>query len=236
MFKVLVSALVLLIGLVAANSQTTPVGPCPVVGITTPYGKNTSEGDTHYIATTLKGTSPDFDFDSLKYKWILPNGFPFEGQGKPYISFIVTKAMDDKEVSVSLEVYGLPVDCPRTASATFSIGINPGSPIILDDYENLPIDKERTRLARVVVQLKKFKGAKAIIFINYKRTDSEKNVKTRVARIISVLSGIHKLPLDSLAFVFGETGLPNTRIYAWRREWPAGVYSATNYQEFKVKR
>jgi hypothetical protein len=234
MLRALVLVLILLVGNGPLSAQSLPDNTCPQIEITVPNGKNTSAGVMHYISSSTRDLN--LDLESLKYKWTLPEGFPFEGQGKPYISFFVTDAMDGREVEVSLEVEGLPGNCPSASTATFTIGINPGSPILLDDYENLPINKERSRLVTVVDELKRLKDAKAIIIINYKRTDSEMIVKRRAARIVSVLSGKHKLPLDSFAFVFAETGFPDTRIYAWRHEWPAGVYSAANYQEFKVKR
>jgi hypothetical protein len=234
MLRALVTVLFFLVGNGPLSAQSLPDNTCPQIEIIVPNARNTSAGYMHYISTSTRALN--LDLESLKYKWTLPDGFPFEGQGKPYISFIVTEAMDGKDFNVSLEVEGLPADCPRTAAGTFSIVINPGSPIVLDDYANLPINKERSRLDTVVDELKRLKDAKAIIFINYKRTDSEKSVIRRAARIVSVLSGKHKLPLDSFAFVFAETDFPNTRIYAWRHEWPAGVYSPANYQEFKVNR
>lgn len=236
MFRAPGLILLLLIELGSPLSAQSPLNTtCPHIEISTPHAKNTSAGHIHHISPTFEGAA-DLDLESLKYKWTLPDGFPFEGQGRPDISFVVIEAMNGQDVEVFLDVEGLPPSCARTASAKFSILINPGSPLVLDVYENLPINEERTRLAAAVDQLKRWGDTKALIVINYKVTDSEKSIKKRAARIVSLLSGIHKLPLDSFSFVFAETGFRSTRIYAWKQEWPTGVYSAASYQRFRVRR
>lgn len=233
MFRTLVLISVFLVGNELLSAQSVPE-TCPQIEVTVPLGTNMRGGDTHYITISTKALS--LDLESLKYKWTLPDGFSFEGQGKPYISFVVTDAMDGREVKVWVEVEGLPANCPSEASATFSVGINPGFPLVLDEYESLSVNEERSRLTALIEELKRLREAKALIFINYKRTDSQKSVIGRASRIVAVLSGKHKLPLDSFAFVFAETGLRRTRVYAWSSDWPSGVYSPTNYQEFKIKR
>jgi len=236
MFRFFILVLVLLIGHGLVRAQTVPGGACPEVEIGDPNAKNTSVGHLHYISPTFRGASTDLDLDSLKYKWTLPDGFAFEGQGRPYISFFVTDAMDGQYVKVALDVEGLPANCGRTATTTFRVEINWGSPLTLDEYDPLSLSEERVRLKKVKERLGDLPKAKALVLINYKRTDSAARTRSRAARITSILSGQFQLPKQSLAFVFAETEFRNTRIYAWIPKWPPNVYSATDYVKFGIRK
>ena len=236
MFRFFVLVLVFLIGHGLISAQSVPGGACPLIEIGDPNARNTSEGHLHYISPTFKGALPDIDLDSLKYKWTLPDGFAFEGQGRPYISFFVTGSMDGQEVKITLEVDGLPSNCQHSATVAFRIEINPGSPLTLDEYEALSLSEERTRLKKVKERLSDLPRAKALVLINYKRTDSAARTRSRAARITSILSGQFQLPKQSLAFVFAETEFRNTRIYAWLPKWPPNVYRATDYVKFGIRK
>jgi hypothetical protein len=234
MFRISALALVLVWGFGSISGQNAPGLICPQFKIDDPGAKNTLVGKLHHISVSWRDV-PGFNFNSLKFKWTLPEGFPFEGQDGPYISFVVTRAMEGKDVKVLVEIDGLPAECGRTATTTFRIEINGGSPVALDEYESLPLNKERARLKNVKEGLDEIPNAKALVLINYRKRDRGAQTRSRAARVASILVGELRLPKSSLAFVFSEAPMSSIRIYAWISDWPPEAYGATEYANFGTK-
>lgn len=189
------------------NQQTTP---CPKITVCVPKDVGyMGRGEQYNIAVIVEGD----DWESLIYNWKLSENIPFEGQGKPFIYFIAKEEMNGLAVKASVEIKGLAENCENTASDSFQILFDPGVPITLEDYENLPFSKEKKRLDNVALQLKEYNGGIALFIIHYTEKDTKQTLKNRLIRISDYLTQKHKLPKEKYNFIFGGTDGNRTQVY-----------------------
>jgi hypothetical protein len=192
---------------------------CPKLEILTPPGGYYSRDERYILSVNAEGY-----IDTAEYEWEFSDGLKFTGQGKPHVYFIADDSLNGKTIIVRLKVIGFPEGCSNNATTKFEVHFNPGSPLIFDDFGDLKAREESERLGIVVEQLKRLPEARALFVIGYLTTDRKRDIRNRVNRIVSVLTGKFKLSNRAFTFVFDESTFRYTRIYAWPNDAPPNNY------------
>ena len=126
--------LLLLSFLLAALSLSAQVNPqCPTVSVEGPAG-GPRPGELISFTATVKPTE-----SKLTYKWTIDRGTIVEGQGTPIVKVRFAGRVSGWLASV--EIGGLPSECPNTASESTSIDYAP-DPTKLDTF-SLPLSSIR---------------------------------------------------------------------------------------------
>lgn len=168
-------------------------------------------GGNYYVTVIVD----DYDMDKLKYTWNLSNNLEFKGQGKPYISFITPKELWEEKIEVNLEIEGLPVNCKNKVSDSFEIQFNPGTPIVLEDYEDLSFSKEKVKLDEAIARMKEYEIKNGIItfILYYSQNDTKQTLRNRIMKIQNYLQEYHNITQENTIFIFGGVDKIKTRIY-----------------------
>ena len=199
--------------LMAGYGQSS-IPPCRRVEISTPGLSYLDRGQTYYVSAIVHDNYPGAP--KLTYEWKLPAKPKFEIARDGFgAAFVASEDLNGLEVSVGLITKLEDGSCRSETNASFLIQFNPGSPLVLDDYEGLSLTDEHARLDNLASILSDY-GSRALFVISYRTTDTKASVAKRVRRITSHLVGKRKIPETNLAFVFQEAPARRTTIYPWR--------------------
>jgi hypothetical protein len=155
-------------GCVAFSSTTVTVAnctncipPCPTVNISCPTDQ-VQAGTPATVSVNLSGGDANA---SVTYNWSVSAGTISGGQGSPSITIDTTGV--DGNITATVEIGGLPPECQRTASCSFSV-----LPIIrkidctkFDEYSDLKFNDEKARLDNFAIQLQQQPGAQGYYVI-----------------------------------------------------------------------
>jgi hypothetical protein len=120
-------SLLLLSFVFAALSISAQVNPqCPTISVEEPAGLS-RPGESISFSVTVKPTE-----SKLTYKWSVSSGVIISGQGTPSIQVRFDEAHEPSPTA-TVEIGGLPEECPRTASESTSID-RPPQPTKLDTF------------------------------------------------------------------------------------------------------
>ena len=155
-------------GCVAFSSTTVTVAgctncvpPCPTVNISCPTDQ-IAVGTPATVSVSLSGGDPNA---SPTYNWSVSAGTISGGQGTPSIT-IDTTGLAGQNVTATVEIGGLPPECQRTASCSFSVA---QPPIIecrkFDEYSDLKFNDEKARLDNFAIQLQQEPGSQGYYVI-----------------------------------------------------------------------
>jgi hypothetical protein len=128
---------------------TNCVPPCPEISISCPTGEVTV-GSPATVSVNVSGGAPGL---SPTYNWSVSAGTISSGQGTPSIT-IDTAALGGQTVTATVEIGGLPPECDRTRSCSFTV-TTPAVPTcrIFDQYNDLRFNDEKARLDNFAIQL-----------------------------------------------------------------------------------
>lgn len=120
-------SLLLLSFVFAALSISAQVNPqCPTISVEEPAGLS-RPGESSSFSVTVKPTE-----SKLTYKWSVSSGVIISGQGTPSIQVRFDEAHEPSPTA-TVEIGGLPEECPKTASESTSID-RPPQPTKLDTF------------------------------------------------------------------------------------------------------
>lgn len=161
-----ISAIIFVLGFVAfaaaqTNSDEQP-SLCPTLSITAPAGVPNPKAPYYYYLD-IKGELPD----KAEIVWTTSAGQILTGQGTKKIGIY---NIDSYEITVSAEVKGLPMDCPKDA-VDMTIWDLPEF-VQIDEFSNddLRLDKDAVKRA---VEVAKEKPDDFLFFIQYYRNDTD---------------------------------------------------------------
>jgi hypothetical protein len=153
-------------GCVAFSSTTVTVAectdcipPCPQISISCPTDQVTA-GTPATVSVNVSGGG---NFN-VTYNWTVSAGTITGGQGTPSIT-IDTTGLAGQNVTATVELGGLPPECDRTESCSFSVaGLAPESRKF-DEYADLRFNDEKARLDNFAIQLQQEPGAQGYYVI-----------------------------------------------------------------------
>jgi hypothetical protein len=123
------------------------VSPCPTLSISCPT-ELLMCGAPATVALNVSGGDPNLN---LKYKWQVSAGKITSGQGTPQIT--VDMGETGETITATVEVEGLPPECDRIESCSFSVSCDPPSARKFDEYSSVSRMNEEARLDNFRVQL-----------------------------------------------------------------------------------
>jgi hypothetical protein len=156
-------------GCVAFSSTTVTVAgctdcrpPCPTVNISCPTDQVTV-GTPATVSVSLSGGDANV---SPTYNWSVSAGTISGGQGTPSIT-IDTAGLGNVNITATVELGGLPPECQRTASCSFSVVTREIQPECrkFDEYSDLRFNDEKARLDNFAIQLQQEPGAQGYYVI-----------------------------------------------------------------------
>jgi len=122
--------------------------PCPEISISCPTSE-LQEGSPATVSVDVRGGGNP----SVTYSWSVSAGQISSGQGTPSIT-VDTAGLAGQTVTATVEIGGLPPECDRTRSCSFSIaGKPPETCRIFDTYNDLRFNDEKARLDNFAIQL-----------------------------------------------------------------------------------
>jgi len=202
---------VLLIFSSGISSAQTPAPGCRRVEIDTPRGALLRD-ETYYVSARIHDSPPRAP--ELIYQWKLPDKPHFEILQNGFgAAFKATEDLDGLEVNVTLLTSEKNGNCRAEVAKSFQIYFNPGTPLVLDDYDSLPIKEERERLDNIAFEMRD-NDYNALFVIRYTPTDTKASVEARVRRIITQLSIRARIPRDRFSFTYSEFENRRVTIYA----------------------
>ena len=153
-------------GCVAFSSTTVTVAectncvpPCPQISISCPTDQVTA-GTPATVSVNVSGGG---NFN-VTYNWTVSAGTITGGQGTPSIT-IDTTGLAGQNVTATVELGGLPPECDRTESCSFSVAADVIGPRKFDEYADLRFNDEKARLDNFAIQLQQEPGAQGYYVI-----------------------------------------------------------------------
>jgi hypothetical protein len=166
MLKVLL-ILVIFSMTVFAQTQEGEVA-CPSIAVTGPSGVPRPGQEMFYTAEIGK----EIEQYSVEYVWSTSIGKIMSGQGSKAIIVITD---DVSDVVVTLEVKGLPANCPKTSSERGTIPAEPLAPVLLNEFDTFGLSGTKAQLDEFFIELQKDPVAEGyVVFL------TKKDILTRV--------------------------------------------------------
>jgi len=158
---------------VAACTGCAP--PCPTITVDCPTSA-VQPGTAATVTVNLSGGAPGL---TPTYNWSVSDGTIASGQGTPSIS-IDTTGQDGKNITATVEIGGLPPECQRTASCSFSV-VKPEVKTCsqVDEYGDIKFNDEKARLDNYAIALNSDPNATGTIIVYAGRTDPAGTAQAR---------------------------------------------------------
>ena len=186
--------------------------PCPTISVTGPRGLPIQGEPMTFTANLGK----EIENHKIEYVWEVSGGKIVSGQGT-----LNLKALMDKMCSVTatLEVKGLPKDCPKQVSALAEISecnlptqsrkiddnITCALPITLDEIYESNWRDEKPRLQHAANELPNYENFGIVIRISAPPKDKTGFIKNRSKRFEKFLIEVSKVPKDKIQIISGSS-------------------------------
>jgi len=150
---------------------------------------------------------------NVTFRWTLSDeGEIRQGQGTLRLR-VQTPRKLEFNIFATLEVLGLPVGCPTTASENAPVMCE-CIPILIDEFSLLPLGKQLIRLDSAVAEFHKYPESKLHIIEYFSGRASEQIVTQRVSWISAQLKKRRLLPQEFYVVISeASNGKPFTKIY-----------------------
>jgi len=179
---------------------------CPTISVTGPAGIP-RRGELYLYTSSIKGTIPP----GLVYRWTVSNGALIEGQGTPNAK--IAPDPNRNSVTVTLELIGLPTECPNIASEGFVVDSLLLEPILVDEF-SAPMSKlEKERLKNAVDEQKNNPNNQLYIIEYFPKNISPSAMREKVSRVTNFLVKELKLDESFLTIMTEKAAKPLTKIY-----------------------
>lgn len=124
------------------------------------------------------------NLDKIGYSWTLSGGKIVDGQGTPLLKVVFD---DSQSVKATVEITGLPENCPRTVSVATSLDIGCRLPRSkkLDEFSLLPLLDYRIRLDDLFISLNNEADATGYILETFKKNTSPSVIEKRLNGILA---------------------------------------------------
>jgi hypothetical protein len=157
MKQIIISTIFICVCCVVALAQARDID-CPSISVTGPsYGVP--------LGTPIKFSGDigkEVEKYNVQYFWSISSGKLISGQGS---KTIIVLEEQGKNVTVLLEVKGLPEKCYFTASET-AIPHDPPSPILIDEFDSFGRSGTRGRLDKLFDELQSDKDAEGVVLFS----------------------------------------------------------------------
>jgi hypothetical protein len=203
-FGIRLLILVILVGArwIDVRSQEVFISPhCPAIYVSCP---DTSPDSPLTFNAQVSGVDPSA---KLTFKWTVLAGVIVSGQGTASITVDTTEA-SGQTVKASVEVWGLPNQCSKTASCSTDVIRDP-LPQKIDEYGVISFGGEKVRLDLLAAEMRKDSNAQGYILSYAGRRARASEAQWRAERAKLYL--VRKWGLDPRRIVAIDGGHKETR-------------------------
>lgn len=175
--------------------------PCPKISV---IGPSTIVDPTSREPATYTAKIENSENLSLEYVWETTSGKIISGQGTPSVELLVTEN-DDSDIAVTVEIKGLPKDCPNTFTEQHVVAKREPHNC-LDTYGKVSWQEEYNEMDNVMVRLRLVSGSSVIFYLYFRGKPAKRQSDARILRMLKAF--VLRRRLDELknriAFVVVE--------------------------------
>ncbi len=191
--KNLFAASILILAFCAVSfAQTNQNAPCPAISVTGPAGI-VNPGETGTFTTNVD----DKNLANYVYSWTVSGasivdengiswGAKFEGTGKNVIKVLIPSEMAGESLLVTVEVKGLPEECPNTYSESMGCWLPPRL-VEIDEFSISPNQIDTIRLNNLAKELENNPSAQIYITERFERKTSRKIIEQKNQKTLDYL-------------------------------------------------
>jgi hypothetical protein len=189
------------------SAQEKQISDCPTVDVR--GGGVPRRNETSYFTADVDKKGKKL---KIEYIWTVRGGKIIEGQG---METIAVKVSGENALSATVEIKGFPEGCSNSATETAAIIIEFRRAVLVDEYEKIPFDEEKTRLSKIDSEFLNKTDGKIYFVINLTGKQTITEIKKRVLKIKNYLTETLKIPKDRIVFIFTDTSYQSyqTKIY-----------------------
>jgi hypothetical protein len=186
---------------VPADKEKTPaaavaaINPCPTIQVQAPSSKILRDGQPVTFGVNIAGGDPNVVPTLV---WNTTAGTIVAGQGTRSIQVDSTGAGVNREIVADLWIGGLAPECVSQASGMVRVA---GPPVKVDEFGELPVEKENERLAAFVTSLPHANDQ--VVVIAYAGRNNVRGFAGNGLRRIRTQLGIAGAPLDRVSITDG---------------------------------
>ncbi len=169
------ASILILLCCLAAFAQANKTSPCPTISITGPPAVPIPNEPIIYVANI----SNEVDNFNANYKWSAANGEIIEGQGTLIIKVLQNDII--KNLTVTLEVAGLPESCSNIISETMGCGLKVPQALLIEELSSPITQIEKAGDFEKSAALDDNPNAQLHIIFRYKKNTPQKII-TRTER------------------------------------------------------
>ena len=175
--------------------QANKISLCPTLSLTGPAGIPKPDEPISFTANL----SNEAEKYNLKYKWTVSGGEIIEGQGTS-TSKVLQKELGGN-LTVTIEIIGLPKDCANTASETAGTDCSFPIPKLIDEFTDSIAQKDKTRFDKIATDVKGDPTTQLYVLAWHFKNSPQETVKRKEQDIFDSLTaaGIEK---DRITLVF----------------------------------
>ena len=197
MKKILSIAVFVLVFYLSAFSQEENSN-CPSIEITAPDSLT-------YTGEIMKFSIPEKIESELKnteIKWSVDKGKIIKGQGTSKIE-VDTDGVEDAVITANLEISNLSPNCKSSFSAKGIAALRTGDKIPNDQYGNLSLKDELSRLDAFLIELIAVPDFQGYIVMSYKESNKNMKAENRARKLIKHLK-YRRFPVERITFLFDK--------------------------------
>ncbi|MBK8465933.1 MAG: hypothetical protein IPL32_08890 [Chloracidobacterium sp.] len=168
----------------SAFSQTSEKIACPSIFVYGPAGI-VNTGD---IASFTANVGLGGEKYNLKYTWSVSAGDIVSGQGTDSIS---VRVPERENLTVTVEVDGMPDECEKTSSETQGCGLKTPEAILVDEFRGSIEKVSGDRLVKIVEAAKSQPDAQLYIFLSGSAKNTTRSLRRKMVAIANGLKQLH---------------------------------------------
>lgn len=178
----------------ASFAQNNQSASCPVLSVSGPNGIPQA-GETIPFTANIDRTG----FKNVIYNWTVSKGEIIEGQGTTSIRVKLPVKLDGV-LTATVEVQGLPQNCPNKFSETLSRDLPPKAEKI-DEFSGSISKIEKPRTDAIVKAIQDDPNAQLYILVGYKEKTSPQTKNKREKEISNVLVKENGIQADRITII-----------------------------------
>jgi hypothetical protein len=197
------ASILVLMFCVVSFAQTSENVPCPAISVTGPTGV-VRPGDTVTFSLII---GKEVERYEVKYEWTISVGEIIEGQGTATIKAVQKPEDAGSNFTASIQVKGLPENCPADASET-AAPYDPPHSIEVDEFSIPATQIEIARLKILANEAQNNPSARIYIIEIFKRKTSPKAIELKNQKTLNYLKmrGIER-DFITLLNAFGDENI-----------------------------
>jgi hypothetical protein len=177
----LITVILVFAAAICTYSQSTH--NCPTIRVSGPAGIP-GPGEGFHFSATIEGKVPN----EVSYSWTVSEGSIVQGQGTDKIKVDADWETSGISLTATVEIFGLPKECPNTSSETAGVSVDYFDPILVDEYTTQPSRIDEARLSKFASEMSKYPNNFAYVYEYFRpgtrtTTIERKNSLTKAALV-----------------------------------------------------